>query len=98
VRLRGASGNDADDLFFGLLIVCVDYQQNRAGTNGPHRDPALLNLARVVPVRNRVGVVENKDRRFKANIVFATVSAILMIIPFKSHRAPRRFQNKGYGK
>ena len=34
---------------------------------------------------NRVGIVENENGGFKANIVLAKILAVLVLIPYESH-------------
>ena len=64
----------------------IDNQQNRTRTYGSHRYPSLLILRSAVGLGNRV--VENQNRRFEAHIMLATVSAVLVLIPFISHSGP----------
>ena len=85
MRLGGASGDDANDFFVVFLIECVDNQENRTRPYGSHRYPAFLILTRRVTLGNRIGVVENQNSSFEADIMLATVLAVLLLIPFISH-------------
>jgi hypothetical protein len=46
-----------------------------------------------VTLRNRVGIVENENGRFEANIVLVKVLPVLLLVPFKSHDSPRLGEN-----
>jgi hypothetical protein len=41
-------------------------------------------------LRNRIGIVENKNGGFKANIVLAKILAVLVLIPYESHSKSRQ--------
>ena len=43
-----------------------------------------------VTLRNRVGIVENENGSFKANIVLAKILAVLVLIPCESHSRSRQ--------
>jgi hypothetical protein len=43
-----------------------------------------------VMLRNRVGIVENENGSFKANIVLAKILAVLVLIPYESHSQSRQ--------
>ena len=85
MRLGGASGDDANDLFVVFLIIRMDNQQNRTRPYGSDRYPAFLILMRAVALGNLIVVVENQNSRFEAIIMLATVLTVLVLIPSKSH-------------
>jgi hypothetical protein len=64
-------------------------QQNRTRPNGSDCYPTFLILESDVTLRNRVGIVENENGRFEANIVLVKVLPVLLLVPFKSHGSPR---------
>jgi hypothetical protein len=66
----------------------MDNQEYRARPYGSHRDPAFLLARLVVSLGQCVGIVENQNRSFKANIMLAEVYAVLVCVPFKSHGGP----------
>jgi hypothetical protein len=43
--------------------------------------PTILTLKSDVTLRNRLGIVENENGSFKANIVLAKILAVLLLIP-----------------
>jgi hypothetical protein len=57
------------------------------------RYPTFLILESDVTLRNRVGIVENENGRFEANIVLVKVLPVLLFVPFKSHGSPRLEEN-----
>jgi hypothetical protein len=46
-----------------------------------------------VTLRNRVGILENENGRFEANIVLLKVFRVLLLVPLKSHDSPRLGEN-----
>jgi len=46
-----------------------------------------------VTLRNRVGIGENENGRFEANIVLVKVLPVLLLVPFKSHGPSRLGEN-----
>src|SRR5215831_8281017 len=85
VRLSSASRNNTDDLFPLFLIERMHNQQNRAWPDRSHRYPSLLIFKSEIALCDSVGIIENENSRFKANIVLAKVLPVLVLIPFKSH-------------
>jgi len=59
----------------------MNNQKNRTRPYGSDCYPTFLILESDVTPCNRVGVVENENGSFKANIVFAKILAILVLIP-----------------
>ena len=87
--LGGASRDDANDFFFVFFIKSMNDQQNRTRPYGSDRYPTFLILSDVT-LRNRVGIVENENGSFKANIVLAKILAVLVLIPYESHSRSRQ--------
>jgi hypothetical protein len=56
----------------------------------PDRYPTFLILESDVTLRNRVGIVENENGGFKANIMLAKILAVLVLIPYESHSQSRQ--------
>ncbi len=56
----------------------------------PDRYPTFLILKSDVTLRNRVGIIENENGSFKVNIVLAKILAVLVFIPYESHRKSRQ--------
>jgi hypothetical protein len=56
----------------------------------PTVDPTFLILKSDVTLRNRVGIVENENGGFKANIVLSKILAVLVLIPYESHSKSRQ--------
>ncbi len=54
---------------------------------------AFLILKSDVTLGNRVGIIENENGRFKANILLAKILPVLLLVPFKSHGSPRLREN-----
>jgi hypothetical protein len=91
VGLGGASRDDPNDFFFVFVffIKSMNDQQNRTRPYGSDRYPTFLILSDVT-LRNRVGIVENENGSFKANIVLAKILAVLVLIPYESHSKSRQ--------
>ena len=88
--LGGASRDDANDFFFFVFFIkSMNDQQNRTRPYGSDRYPTFLILSDVT-LRNRVGIVENENGSFKANIVLAKILAVLVLIPYESHSKSRQ--------
>lgn len=64
-------------------------QKDGTRSDGPDRDPAFLLLKRRVPLRQRVGIIENKNSRFKRDVMLAEIAEALGFVPFKSHETQR---------
>ena len=90
--LGGASRDDANDFFFVFFIKSMNDQQNRTRPYGSDRYPTFLILSDVT-LRNRVGIVENENGRFEANIVLVKVLPVLLLVPLKSHGSSRLREN-----
>lgn len=90
MRLGGAGRDDANDFFVVFLTECVDNQQNRTGSYGAHGYPPFLIVKGIVALRHSVGIIEDKNSSFKANIVFGEVLAILVLVPCESHSRSRQ--------
>jgi hypothetical protein len=54
------------------------------------RYPTFLILKSDVTLRNRVGIVENENGGFKANIVLAKILSVLVLVPYESHSRRRQ--------
>jgi hypothetical protein len=63
----------------------MNHQQNCAGRNGAHRYPSFFPFRRVVALGNAERITENESSRLKADIVFAEIPLILMLIPLEAH-------------
>ena len=88
--LGGASRDDANDFFFFVFFIkSMNDQQNRTRPYGSDRYPTFLILSDVT-LRNRVGIVENENGSFKANIVLAKILAVLVLIPYELHGKRRQ--------
>ncbi len=68
-------------------------QQNRTRPYGSDCYPTFLILESDVTLRNRIGIVENENGCFEANIVLVKVLPVLLFVPFKSHGSPRLGEN-----
>ncbi len=79
----------ANDFFFVFFIKSMNDQQNRTRPYGSDRYPTFLILSDVT-LRNRVGIVENENGSFKANVVLAKILAVLVLIPYESHSKSRQ--------
>ena len=86
MRLGRASGNDAENFFLISLNESMNDLYNRARSNGSNRYPTFLIIEGEVTLRNSVGVIENQNGSFKANIVLPKILPVLVLIPLKSHR------------
>ncbi len=64
-------------------------QKDGTRSDGPDRDPAFLLLKRRVPLRQRVGIIENKNSSFKTDVTLAEIAEALGFVPFKSHETQR---------
>ncbi len=71
-------------------MECVHNQKYGTRTDGSDRDPTFLFLRRRVPLRQRVGIVENQCRRFKTSVMLAEIAKALGFVPFESHKTQRR--------
>jgi len=69
----------------------MNNDQDHSGPNGPYGYPPLLVLKRWVTLRDRIGIVENQNSGFKANVVLPKVLAILVFVPLKSHGLPFQY-------
>jgi len=85
MRLSSTSRNDTDNFFALFLIESMDDQQNRTGAYGSNGYAPLLIFRSEVALSKSIGIVENAHGRFKANIVFAKVLPVFLLIPLKSH-------------
>src|SRR5438445_1643095 len=65
-------------------------QENRTRPYGSDRYPTFLILKNDVTLRNRVGIVENENGNFKANIVLVKILAVVVLIPDESHSKSRQ--------
>ena len=68
-------------------------QQNRSRSYGSNRYPAFLIVKGEVPLRDRIGIVENEYGSFKTNIMLAEVLPVLVLVPCKSHSKSRQRQD-----
>jgi len=93
VGLGGASRDDTNDFFVVFLIKSMNDQQYRTRPYGSDRYPTFLILESDVTLRNRVGIIENENGRFEANIVIMKVLPVLLLVPFKSPGPPRLGEN-----
>jgi hypothetical protein len=85
VGFRGAGRDDPNDFLVVVFIKRMDDQQDRSRSYRTDSYPALLIAGVVVSSRNRVGIIENENGSFKANVVLAQVLAVLVLVPSKSH-------------
>ena len=65
--------------------MSMDNQQNRTRSDRSNGYPAFLIGERIVALRDRIGIVENKSGGLKSNIMLAKILAVLVLIPSKSH-------------
>src|SRR5271165_6812310 len=70
------------------FIKCVHHQKYRTGANRPNRDPSFLSLKSQIPLRKRMGIVENKGGRLETDMVLAQIPPTLLFVPLKSHQLP----------
>ena len=63
----------------------MNNQENRAGPDYSYRDPSFSLVKADVPLGDRIGIVENEQRSFKAYVVFAQILRVLELVPFKTH-------------
>jgi len=63
----------------------MNNQENRTRPDSPYRDPAFFLVEADVPSRDRIGIIENEQRSFKAYVVFAQILRVLELVPFKTH-------------
>jgi len=82
VRLGGASRNDANDFLVFFLIKRMHYGQNRAPSDGTNCYPSFLIVKSEVALHKSVGIIENENCCFKANIMLSKIPSILVFIPF----------------
>jgi hypothetical protein len=94
VRSSGTSRNNTDDFFILFLMESMRDQQNRTRPYGPNCDPSLFIFKSEVALRKSVGIIENENRRFKANIVLAKVLPVLAFVPFKLQGLPLQTQDR----
>src|SRR5437660_2393193 len=73
VRFGSASRDDTNDFFVVFFIKSMNDQKNRTRPYGSNCYPTFLILESDVALRNRVGIVENENGRFEANIVLVKV-------------------------
>jgi len=85
VGFGGAGRDDANDFLVVVFIKRMDDQQDRSRSYCTDSYPALLIVGVVVSSRNGVGIIENENGSFKANVVLAQVLAVLVLVPRKSH-------------
>jgi hypothetical protein len=94
VRFGGASRNNANDLFIFFLTKCVYDQQNRARPDSSNCYPAFFILECQVALGDGIGIVEDKRRGLKADIMLAKVPPVLVLRPFKSHSRSLQKQDR----
>ena len=82
---RGAGRDDANDFLVVVFIKSMDDQQDRSRSYRTDSYPALLIVGVIVSQRYRVRIIENENGSLKANVVFAQVLAVLVLVPRKSH-------------
>jgi hypothetical protein len=92
VRFGGASRNNANDLFIFFLTKCVYDQQNRARSDSSNCYPAFFILECQVALGDGIGIVEDKRRGLKADIMLAKVRRFLS--SSHSNRIADRYKNR----
>ena len=68
-----------------FLIKRMYDQQNRARPDSSNRYPAFVILEGKVTLGDGIGIVEDKRRGLKADIMLTKVPPVLVFVPFKSH-------------
>src|SRR4029077_14753684 len=71
VGFGGAGRDDANDFLVVVFIKRMDDQQDRSRSYCTDCYPALLIVGVVVSSRKGVGIIENENGSFKANVVLA---------------------------
>jgi hypothetical protein len=84
VGFGGAGRDDANDFLVVVFIKRMGDQQDRSRSYCTDSYLALLIVGVVVSSRNGVGIIENENGSFKANVVLAQVLAVLVLVPRKS--------------
>src|SRR3981081_2180067 len=85
VGLGRASRDDANDFLVVFLIGASHPKKNRTHSYGANRYPTFLIVKGGIALSNRVGIIENENGSFKANVIFTEVLPALVLIPLKSH-------------
>ena len=81
----GTSRNDTNDFFLAFFTNRMNDQQDRARSDRSNGYPAFLVSKGIIPLGEGIGIIENKNRGFKSNIMLAKVLAVLVLIQCKSH-------------
>jgi hypothetical protein len=89
VGLGGAGRDDANDFLIVVFIEGMDNQKDRSRSYGSDGYPTLLLAGVVISSRNGVGIIENENGSFKANVMLTKVLAVLVLVPCKSHSNAR---------
>ena len=67
----------------------MDNQKQRVLSNGPNCYPSLLFSNPVVPQRESMRIVKDKNSVLKSNTMFAQFPPVLVFVPLKPHPCSR---------
>lgn len=67
----------------------MHHEQNRPLAYCAYCDPPFFRLEARISLCDRKWILKHESRGFKANLVLAQISVVLVLVPLKSHQAEK---------